>query len=107
MRTLENKLNIQKLDVNYESDDLINNISDDEWLFIKQVFRSTKQKPKTMNDFKPIYIQLIKNITCNDFIKSIQKRDKSNSNKRERIYIINNELIQYHMKVSNFRNPDQ
>ncbi len=53
LRTLENKLNIQKLDVNYESDDLINNISDDEWLFIKQVFRSTRHKPKNMNEFKP------------------------------------------------------
>jgi hypothetical protein len=73
LREVESKFNIGCLDINYDiTGDIA--IEDSDWTSIKHVFRyETKDKPTTYENFRPLYVQMIKSICGKDFIKSIQK----------------------------------
>ena len=77
-------------------------IEDELWAFVKKLFRSTKDKPKDMTEFKPIYISMIKNICDSDMIESKQVRDGKT---RIRIYNLNIDYIKDHLKLNQYINP--
>jgi hypothetical protein len=101
IRNLENKYNIQKLQVDYDNNGPIE-MNDDQYKYIKSIFRISKPKPKDYDELKKIYVTMIKNVTTNDFIKSSYSKKKESRD--QRIYNINNEYIQFHLKLNNFSN---
>jgi hypothetical protein len=98
LRSLEKKCKIGLLDVEFIADDRPVSISDDEYLLIKKMFRCTKSKPKTMKDFKTLYVGLVKHL-AGGIIKTIQK-----GKKKVTIYEMNNKLIEYHLELSKWGN---
>ena len=101
IRNLENKYNIQKLQVDFQNTGPIE-MNDDEHKYIKSIFRISKPKPKDYEELRKIYVTMIKHVTSNDLIKSFQSKQKETRD--ERIYKINNEFIQFHLKLNNFSN---
>ena len=61
IRNFEKSFNLKPLQVDYKTSEPIE-IKDELWAFVKKLFRSTKDKPVDMKEFKPIYISMIKNI---------------------------------------------
>jgi hypothetical protein len=101
IRNLENKYNIQKLQVDYNNNGPIE-MMDDEYNYIKSIFRISKPKPANYDELKKIYVTMIKNVTTNDFIKTCKSMKKETRN--QRFYNINDEYIQFHLKLNNFSN---
>jgi hypothetical protein len=100
LRNIENTYNI----VNYELSHLNNktSIKFDDSLFklIKGAFRTTKTKPTINIDLLKLYVSLIKSITTSEIIVS-QYKTKA---KKEREYILNKELLLFHMKLDKYTN---
>ena len=69
IRDLERKYNIEPLQVDYTMTGDIN-MDDSEYKYIKNVFRITRDKPKTYSELWSIYISMIRNITTGDLLKS-------------------------------------
>jgi hypothetical protein len=101
IRNFEKSFNLKPLQVDYKTTEAIE-IKDELWAFVKKLFRSTKDKPKDMNEFKPIYISMIKNICDSDMIDSKRVRDGKN---RLQIYSLNTDYIKEHLKLNQFINP--
>ena len=55
-----------------------------------------------MQEFKPIYISMIKNICDSDMIDSKQTRD---GKVRVRTYSLNTDYIKEHLKLNQYINP--
>ena len=55
-----------------------------------------------MQEFKPIYISMIKNICDSDMINDRRVRD---GKKQSRIYSLNTDYIIEHLKLNQFINP--
>ena len=55
-----------------------------------------------MNEFKPLYISLIKNITNSDIICDSRERD---GKKQVRIYNINQQYINEQIELNKYSNP--
>ena len=101
IRNFEKSFNIKPLEVDYKTSEPIE-IKDELWAFVKKLFRSTKDKPKDMQEFKPIYISMIKNICDSDMIDSKQVRDGKT---RIRTYNLNIDYIKDHLKLNQYINP--
>jgi len=101
VRQLEKRFNIKPLEINYIQANKID-ITNDLWDLIKKVFRCTKDKPVTMIEFKPVYIGIIKNICGSHIISSKQIRE---GKQFKRIYILNVDVIQEHLKLNQYINP--
>ena len=101
IRNFEKTFNIKPLEVDYKTSEPIE-IKDELWAFVKKLFRSTKDKPKDMQEFKPIYISMIKNICDSEMIDSKRVRDGKN---RLQIYSLNTDYIKEHLKLNQFINP--
>jgi hypothetical protein len=101
IRNFEKSFNIKPLEVDYKTSEPIE-IKDELWAFVKKLFRSTKNKPKDMQEFKPIYISMIKNICDSDMIDSKQVRD---GKKFTRLYSLNTDYIKEHLKLNQYINP--
>ena len=69
----------------------------------KKLFRTTKDKPLNMIEFKPIYIAMIKHICNVNMIQNKQQRD--NNKKQIRIYNLNTEYINEQIELDKFSNP--
>jgi hypothetical protein len=98
---LEAKYNIQKLQVDFKNNGPIE-MNDDEYKYIKSIFRISKPKPKDYDELKKIYVTMIKNVTTSDFIKTCKSNKKETRD--QYLYNINNEYIQFHLKLNNFSN---
>ena len=101
-RNLQNKYNLSLDMLNYFHNDAVN-FSDSEWDHIKKVFRYTKEKPTTLYEFKPIYIQMIKSITDAKIITSKQERNNDN---KINIYKFNKEVLKEHINLNMIANPE-
>ena len=101
IRNFEKTFNIKPLQVDYKTTEAIE-IKDELWAFVKKLFRSTKDKPKDMQEFKPIYISMIKNICDSDMINDRRVRD---GKKQIRVYSLNTDYIIEHLKLNQFINP--
>ena len=96
LRTLEATYNIAPFDITTEKDEAIT-MDDKTHQLYQKVFRSKKEKPTNHKQLKQIYVGLIKNITSHDIISSKQLSTKAQRN--QRVYSINEELIQEHLKL--------
>lgn len=101
IRKLEKKFNINRLDVGYSDDGPIN-MTDEEFAMIKKCFRTSKQKPMTKQEFKPLYISFLKH-QCDNVIDS--KRDftriKGEAKKTsKRNYLLDAETIEKHLVLA-------
>lgn len=101
LRQLEQLNKVSFINLNFNDIDLNQQFKCNNWEYVKKLFRTEKKQPATLEDFKPLYIQFIKNITISSMIESKQERVKSN---KIRIYKINQDLINYHMKLNHYSN---
>jgi len=99
-RNLQNKFNLTLDMLNYTNNDEVN-ITEPEWEHIKKIFRYTKEKPKTLLEFKPVYIQMIKSITDTKIIDS--KQERHNGNKMN-MYKFNSEFLKEHINLNMISN---
>jgi hypothetical protein len=100
-RNLQQQYNLSLNDINFENSESIN-ISDDNWAHIKKLFRYTKEKPTTINEFKPIYIQIIKSITHSDIITATKARKGKELYYK---YEFNKEFLSEHITLNQYANP--
>lgn len=100
LRRIEKQFKINMLDVEYNQNEDIS-INDDDYKLLKSVFRTTKERPTKTQDFKSLYISMIKNITCNEIISII---DGTTRKDRTRKYTLNVDLIKKHLKLNKFKN---
>ncbi len=92
LRQFEKDNFIKKLDINFDESKPQINISDDNLILIKKVFRITKDKPSNIKELNKFYIGMLRNTIGNlDVIKSKETTDKNN--KFSLKYIWNEELI--------------
>ena len=103
LRQLEqlNKLSFQNL--NFTNIDLTQTFKCNNWEYVKKLFRTEKKQPQNLEEFKPLYIQFVKNITSS---KLIESKQVTINDKRIRMYTINQNLINYHIKLNNYSNPE-
>ena len=102
LRGLEELNNISNL--NFDNTDQKKEFQCIEWGHLKNIFRTTKEQPKTIADFRPIYIQFIKNITSDNFI--ISKQITVNYVKK-RVYSYNKPVLDHNMNLNKYTNPDR
>ena len=100
LEIFEKSFNLKPLQVDYKTLEPIE-IKDELWAFVKKLFRSTKDKPVDMKEFKPIYISMIKNI-CDSFIESKQVREGKKFN---RVYSLNTDYIKENLELNKYLNP--
>ena len=75
LRKFETDNNIKPNDINLLISDVKINITDKEFLSIKNIFKTTKSKPTTNDELKKVYCGMIRNIYSNlDILKSKQVR---------------------------------
>ena len=95
IRKFESDNGITPYDINLLcSPDVQINITNDNFLFIKKLFRCDKAMPKDTNELKKLYIGMLKNIFGNfNIIKSSQKTNSKDKKKTITTYEFNDELI--------------
>ena len=103
LRKLEQSLFLKPLQTNYSLDNKID-IVDKEWSLIKKLFRTTKDKPTNMIEFKPLYISMIKNITNNELINDARERNGKN---KVRIYNLNQQYMDEQIELNKYSNPNR
>lgn len=77
------------------------NFTDEKWEYIKNIFNSTKDKPKTIFELNKLYVHLIKHLTTSEII--IIKRKMVN---KERLYTYNynKTFIRFNIELNNYYN---
>ena len=95
------KIFLKPLQVNYSLYNKID-IVDKEWALIKKLFKTTKNKPENMTEFKPLYISMIKNITNNELISYTRERS---GKKQIRNYNLNHKYILEQIELNKYSNP--
>lgn len=74
------------------------------WEKVKIIFRTLKDQRKTLKEFKPLYIQFIKNITNYSIITLKRIRLKG---VQKRFYSYNEHIINFHMELNEFQKNDK
>jgi hypothetical protein len=105
VRDLEKKYKIQPLEVDYTMFGDIN-MDDNEYRYIRNVFRITRDKPKTYSELRSIYISMIRNITTGDLLKSERIKSRKEGKRDFMTYNLDNDYIQYHLELNKFYNTD-
>jgi hypothetical protein len=105
IRDLEKKYNIEPLQVDYTMTGDIN-MDDNEYRYIRNVFRITRDKPKTYNELRSIYISMIRNITTGDLLKSERIKSRKEGKRDFMTYNLDNDYIQHHLELNKFYNTD-
>jgi hypothetical protein len=105
IRDLERKYNIEPLQVDYTMTGDIN-MDDNEYRYIKNVFRITRDKPKTYSELRSIYISMIRNITTGDLLKSERIKTRKEGKRDFMKYNTDDDYIQYHLELNRFNNTD-
>ena len=105
IRDLERKYKIDPLQVDYTMTGDIN-MDDSEYRYIKNVFRITRDKPKTYSELRSIYISMIRNITTGDLLKSERIKTRKEGKRDFMKYNTDDDIIQYHLKLNKFYNTD-
>ena len=79
---------------------------DNEYKYIKNVFRISRAKPKTYEDLRKIYISMLRNVTTNDLITGERSKKRNEGQRDKMMYEVDNDYIQYHLELNKFSNPD-
>jgi hypothetical protein len=109
LRQFEQKYNLNMFDFNNDffNSEATVDLEDSYFKMLKSIFRSEKKTPKTAKELKAFYIQMIKNITCNDLVISKTNRTGSTNEARQTDYKLNRDLIKYHLQLNEFKNPNR
>jgi len=101
VRDLEKKYKIQPLQVDYK---LVGDIQmgDNEYNYIKNVFRITREKPTNYSQLRGVYISMVRNISNNDLVKS--ERSMKKETRKQTLYSIDDDYIQYHLDLNKYTN---
>jgi hypothetical protein len=105
VRDLEKKYKIKPLDVNYTMTGDIN-MDDNEYKYIKNTFKITRDKPTNYNELRSIYISMIRKITTGDFLNSERIKTRKEGKRDFMKYSVNNDYIQHHLALNKFYNTD-
>lgn len=73
-----------------------------DWSYIKKQFNTTKEQPKTRDEFKTLYISFLKHITSAEIVESKQI---TKAYKKQRVYKFNDPFIQLNIELNNYSNP--
>lgn len=104
IRQFEETYNIKPLEVDFINEGDIE-MNDEQYNYIKNIFRISQKKPETYEQLKRIYISMLRNITNNNLIQS--KRGTKKEERNVRYYNINDDVIKYHLKLNEYSNPDK
>jgi len=107
IKEMEQKYNIHFLnkEFNDRNEEKIE-MSDEEYNKMKIIFRSEKEKPKTYDDLKKIYVGLIKNITGNKLIELKRETKKNEEGKKNYNYSVNKKVLDYHLNLYLHKNKN-
>lgn len=105
IRKLEKDNKIDLLDVNFKEKGKVV-LSNDNFIFIKKVFRSERKKPKNKSELKKLYVSIIKHL--NSELVVSEKIDKIDDGERKQnIFYLNKEKIKYYLKLDKYNNPEK
>ena len=103
VRDLEKKYKIQPLQVDYKLFGDIH-MDDNEYNYIKNIFRITREKPTNYSELRGVYISMVRSITNNDLIKS--ERSMKKETRKQMLYSIDDDYIQYHLELNKLTNTE-
>ena len=103
IRNLETKYNIKPLEIDYTNEGEIN-MSDSEYKYIKNTFRISREKPENYKDLRKIYSTMIRHMTSNDLIKTVQ--GTKGKDRKQILYSIDDDIVKYHLELNKYSNPD-
>ena len=99
---LEKEMKINRLQIDAKINEItFYEIPDKLYNLFKKTFRITRPKPKNTNDLFKMYISMLKNITCSEFVTTI-RLGKNNI----ATYKLNNDLIRNHLDLDKHANPN-
>lgn len=105
IRKLERENKIDLLDINFKEKGKVV-LSNENFIFIKKVFRSERKKPKDKSELKKLYVSMIKHL--NSEIVVSEKIDKIDDGERKQnIFYLNKEKIKYYLKLDKYNNPEK
>jgi len=105
IRKLERENKIDLLDINFKEKGKVV-LSNENFIFIKKVFRSARKKPKDKSELKKLYVSMIKHL--NSEIVVSEKIDKIDDGERKQnIFYLNKEKIKYYLKLDKYNNPEK
>lgn len=106
IRNLETKYDIKPLEIDFQIDgNKPISMSDNEYKYIKNTFRISREKPENYKELRKIYSTMIRNMTSNDLIKTVQGTKKET--RKQILYSIDNDLVKYHLELNKYSNPDR
>ena len=79
-------------------------MDDNEYNYIKNVFRITREKPTNYSQLRGVYISMVRNISNNDLITCTQSMKKEK--RKQMIYSIDDDYIQYHLDLNKYTNTE-
>jgi hypothetical protein len=104
LRSLETKHNINPLDLTLSQMKDIE-ITSEQFTLLKTLFRTSKKVPATVDEFKQLYVTIIKHIASHDIVITERaKRDELGN--RGYKYRLNEEVIKHHIKLNSLKNPE-
>lgn len=104
IRNLETKYNIKPLEIDYTNVGEIK-MTDNEYKYIKNTFRITRDKPENYKDLRKIYSTMIRHMTSNDLIKTVQ--GTKGKDRKKILYSIDGNIVKYHLELNKYSNPDR
>ncbi len=103
VRDLEKKYKFQPLQVDYKLFGDIH-MDDNEYNYIKNIFRITREKPTNYGELRGVYIRMVRNISNNDLIKS--ERIMKKESRKQTLCSIDDDYIQYHLDLNKYTNAE-
>jgi hypothetical protein len=105
IRNLETKYKIKPLEIDFKiKGDTPINMSDNEYKYIKNTFRISREKPENYKDLRKIYSTMIRHMTSNDLIKTVQ--GTKGKDRKQILYSIDDDIVKYHLELNKYSNPD-
>ena len=99
---LEKKMNIQRLDVGVNAKNVnFFDIPNNEYDLIKKVFKAGRVKPTNAYELIKLYVSMLKNITCPDFILTTRG---TKTNDRTIKYKLNTDLVKKYIELNKYSN---
>lgn len=104
IKKLEAQFNIKPLDVGFEESDEPIDINPGLFKLIQKDFRSQRSNPKTLAEFKPLYISMIKTVIGTS-LKMITTKTNRSKDGKSQSYALDHELLAFHVKLNQYNNP--
>lgn len=106
LNKLENYYNINHVDIlTLDTSEIeFKPVSNELWNHISKAFRKSdnKKDPQNWYELKQLFVSIIKNITCSEYINA--ERLKTKKDRDIISYSINNDFLEFHFNLLKFRN---